>query len=446
MARGAHATGRKSIALIAGGVTVALVGVVVGVHALLALRHPDIVIGAPAGSTTATSGPSIILPPAPPAPATPGRTVDDGAFDAFVGSGGTFGQAGPEPAAARGLKQPDGQPWPPAVTFTTGQTVPDDLVFALVVGSDARKGEDVKHSRADSIHVVAINPSTRQGTMVGIPRDSWVEIPGKGRGKINDALARGGPDLLVKTVQKLTGLPIQYYVLTGFAGFQALVNDVGGVDVYVERRMNDSGSAARFERGWQHFNGGQALAFSRDRHDVAFGDFSRSEHQGTVLLSGLAKLRHAVSDDDGLFSWINLMLRRVELDVPLSKLPQLAALARQLDPSRITNVVAPGKVGTAGSASVVYLTRDAATLFNDLRDDAVTGSPSAAPLDTSTTAATTTTTAPPSTTTTSTARVTVPSTTTTTGFVGIITTTTSSSPSTTTTTAPKSSTTSATIP
>src|SRR4051794_26024787 len=384
MAWGSHVKGRTSSALVAGGAVVVVTLLALGIHALLGLRHPDVIIGAPAGAATPTSGPSVILPPADdaPAPSIPVRRGDP--TDPFVAGSGGLGQPSAEPRAAAGLKKPDGRPWPPAVVFTTNQTVPSDLVFALVVGSDARKGEDVKHSRADSLHVVAINPATRQGTMVGIPRDSWVDIPGKGRGKINDALARGGPDLLVKTVRQLTGLPIDYYVLTGFSGFQSLVNDIGGVDVLVDGRMNDAGSAARFERGWQHFNGGDALAFSRDRHDVAFGDFSRSEHQGTVLLAGLAKMRAEVAEDNNLFRWISVMLKRVEINVPMSKLPQLAALARQMDPKRLHNVVAPGRVGSAGSASVVYLTRDAAALFNDLRDDAMAGAPIAASADTTT--------------------------------------------------------------
>jgi hypothetical protein len=147
-----------------------------------------------------------------------------------------------------------------------------------------------------------------------------------------------------------------------------------------------------------------------------------------VLLAGLSKLRSQVSDDNGLFQWIDLVLRRVEINMPVTKLPGLAALVRQLDPARINNVVAPGRVGTAGSASVVYLTREAAAMFTDLRDDAVLGS---AVADTTTTSSST----PPSSTASTASTVptststTRPSTTTTApGFVGIV-------PTTTTTTA-----------
>src|SRR5207245_2005927 len=75
------------------------------------------------------------------------------------------------------------------VAFAGAVDVPADLLFFLVVGSDARPGEDVRRSRADSIHIVAVDPQTRRGTVLGLPRDSYVDIPGHGRQKINAALA-----------------------------------------------------------------------------------------------------------------------------------------------------------------------------------------------------------------------------------------------------------------
>jgi len=328
------------------------------------------VVGVPDGTGTATSGPQVIT-----------AAPDEGESAAAVGQNGDvfvdgapFGGGSAEPASSTGMAAATGKPWGAPIPFTTTERVPDGLVFILAAGSDARPGEDLLHTRADSLHLLCVNPATGQGTILGFPRDSWVEIPGHGRDKINNAMALGGPNLLAATVRQLTGLPVDYYVITGFRGLMSMVDDLGGVDVFVDRRMNDKNSGARFQRGWQHMTGGQALAFSRNRTDVEKGDFTRSANQGLVMLSALAKMRAEVGDDAGVARWAQVLLKYAKLDVPLAKLPALGALARRLDPSRLHNVVAPGRLGFTARQSVVFLTTDAAKLFQDLRDDAVVGS------------------------------------------------------------------------
>ncbi|PLS76365.1 MAG: hypothetical protein CYG61_02560, partial [Actinobacteria bacterium] len=312
---------------------------------------PSLVVGSTTTSqATALPTSTVALPPPPP----PGPT-----------------SPAPEPPSRPGLKPADGRPYPGAIAFRTSVPVPSELTFVLVLGSDARPGQDIRRTNADSIHLLAVNPRTQQGTILGIPRDAWVDIPGRGNGKINSALAQGGAPLAVETVRRLTGLPIQYYVLTGFAGLTAIVDELGGVEVPVDRRMDDAASGARFERGLHHFNGAQALAFTRNRKDVANGDFSRSENQGTLMLAALAKMRAEIGDDDGLRRWTGVLLRHGALDVAPDRLLGLAALARGIDPGGLRNVVAPGRIGFAGRQSVVFLNEEAARLFFDLRDDAV---------------------------------------------------------------------------
>jgi LCP family protein required for cell wall assembly len=349
---------------------------------------PAAVVGVPEGTSSSTAGPRILTPSTvgrAPLPRPPADLFVDGSADRRVRA---------EPRGG-GLAPADGTPAAPAIPFTTSESVPDGLVFILVAGSDARPREDIFRTRADSIHLLAVNPATGEGTVLGLPRDSWVEVPGHGRDKINNALALGGPNLLAATVRRLTGLPVDYYVITGFPGLTRMVDDLGGVDIMVERRMNDRVSGARFERGWHRMNGAEALAFSRNRNDVANGDFSRSENQGLLLLAGLAKMRAEVADDAGVARWIGVLLNYVRLDIPRDRLPNLAALARRLDPGRLRNVVAPGRIGSAGAQSVVYLTRDAARLFDDLRADAVIGGAADVPAVVEPEAATTTTTAGP---------------------------------------------------
>ncbi|MGH8998641.1 MAG: LCP family protein, partial [Acidimicrobiia bacterium] len=312
-------------------------------------------------STTTEPAPAPTIPPPPPT-TTAARPSTTGAPAAV-------------PAGRPGWI-PDGAPYGPAIPFSSAVAVPQDLVFVLAIGSDARPGRDPRRANADSLHLLAVDPVTGSGTVLGFPRDSWVQIPGRGTGKINSALALGGPELMAKTIRHLTGLPVHYWVLTGFAGFERIVNDLGGVNVQVNRRMRDRPSGANFDVGWHHMTGRQALAYSRNRKDVENGDFSRSLHQGKVVLAALSKLRAEVGDDAGLAGWIGVLLKHAKLDTPLPQLTELAVLARNLDPARITNVVVPGRVGWAGRQSVVFLKPEAEKIFVDLRPDAVIGGPS----------------------------------------------------------------------
>lgn len=328
--------------------------------------HKDVVIGVPTTATARAGGRATVV-------------EDNGPL------GG--GSARRSPRDPRLMIGPDGRPYGAPLVFRSDVPVPKELLFVLVVGSDARPGQNLRKANGDSLHLLAVNPKTLQGTVLGIPRDSWVEIPGKGNGKINSALAIGGPELLAKTVRHLTGLPVHYWALTGFAGMSNMVDELGGVDVFVDHRMDDHDSGAHFEPGWHHFTGAQALAFSRARHSEPNGDFDRSRNQGVLLLATLAKLRAEVSDDDGLKRWLDVFTRHAELDAPVRSLLPLAALARRLDPAAVTNVVVPGRVGSAGRQSVVYLGPDAARLFLDLRPDGVVGE--AGPEVTTTTSTTT---------------------------------------------------------
>jgi LCP family protein required for cell wall assembly len=326
-----------------------------------------IVIGKSTTTTAALPGPTILEEPSTT------TTAEASTTTGAPSRGGSGGGPAVAPKPATGL--PDGSPYGEAIPFTSSVEVPPNLVWVLAIGSDARPGTDIRRSNGDSIHLIGVDPQTGMGTILGFPRDSWVAIPGHGTGKINSSLALGGPKLMAETVRQLTGLPVDYYVLTGFEGFQKIVDELAGVNVKVDRKMNDSFSGAFFQPGWYDMNGGEALAYSRDRHDVENGDFTRSFHQGNVLLSSLAKLRAEVGDDGGLQRWIGVLLRHADLDSPPTQLMQLAVLARKLDPAKLTNVVVPGRVGTAGAASVVYLTDEARKIFLDLRPDAAIGGP-----------------------------------------------------------------------
>jgi LCP family protein required for cell wall assembly len=258
-----------------------------------------------------------------------------------------------------------------ALDFRGAVNVPSDLLFFLVIGSDARPGQDMTRTRADSIHIAAVDPLVREGTVLGLPRDAYVDVPGHGRRKINSALALGGPDLLVRAVRELTGLPISYYAVTAFEGITRIVDELGGVDINVPYRINDRYSGARFDPGWHHMDGNQVLAFSRARHGVPGGDFGRSQNQGRVIVHSLEKLRAETRDESGIRHWLRVLYRHARLDMSLDDAAELGVLARQIVPSTLRNIVATGSSQERDGQSVVVLDDHAYELFRDVGADAI---------------------------------------------------------------------------
>jgi LCP family protein required for cell wall assembly len=257
--------------------------------------------------------------------------------------------------------------------FVPGPGTPDPL-FVLVIGSDARPGQPATGTRADSLHIVSVNPRLGRGAIVGIPRDSYVWIPRHGTQKINAALFYGGPELVVRTVEALTGVRVDAYLLTGFDGFHRLVDAIGGVDVRVPYRMDDAASGAHFAPGPEHLNGRKALAFSRDRHDAPGGDLGRSMNQGRVILATLRRLRSAMSTDPArMLPWLVGAARFLSTDLSLSQMSELLLAASTFDPGRIRSTVVWGSGATAGGQSIVRLGPPAYAVFRDLARNGVLG-------------------------------------------------------------------------
>lgn len=242
-----------------------------------------------------------------------------------------------------------------------------DPLFILVIGSDVREG-DPAAGRADSIHLVAVNQRDGHGTIIGIPRDSYVSVPGVGNSKINDALKLGG-NKLAETVRVNTGLPVHYWVLSEFTRFRNLVDALGGMDMDIPYPMHDGFSGANFDPGRRHLNGHEALAFARTRYATPNGDISRSENQGQMLLAGLAKMRAEASTPLGMFRYLEAFRSQVVTDVPLSDLLALGTLAVRLDGANFRNVVVPVRYGQEGSQSVVYIEASARSIYDAVRDD-----------------------------------------------------------------------------
>lgn len=240
-----------------------------------------------------------------------------------------------------------------------------------VVGSDARPGQTVDRSRADSIHFVGLD-GDGGGAVVGLPRDSYVEVPGLGRMKVTGSLARGGPETMMATFEAMTGLDFEGYVLTGFDGFEQMLGSVlGGVSLEIPYSINDRWAKVNLEAGIQMLNGAQALGFARARKTVPGGDLTRSEHQGVILLAAASTVK-ALG-----YSAIPGLLEASEphmiTDMTPEQLLTFSAMAISADLESVANVVAPGRTGTAGGASVVFLNDSVSSLWEDLADGHLDG-------------------------------------------------------------------------
>jgi len=180
----------------------------------------------------------------------------------------------------------------------------------LLLGSDTRAGlspeeqvqfgseETVEGERSDTIILMHIDPKKEKAVVIHFPRDLRVEIPGHGLDKINAAYELGGPKLAIRTVREFTGLPIHNYVEVDLAGFQGLIDALGGVRICVDRPMVDPLAGLSIESAGCHtLNGDEALAFARARHIEGdpIPDFSRIGRQQQLMRAILNRMLSAPS-------------------------------------------------------------------------------------------------------------------------------------------------------
>ena len=247
-----------------------------------------------------------------------------------------------------------------------------DIVWILAVGSDARPGEDMTRVRGDALQLVGMNLRTGAATAIGVPRDSWVPIPGYGSNKINAALYFGGPQALGQAVGNLVGIQPDYVFVTRFKFFQALIGSIGGIDIRNPRRFVDPDLKPEgFDAGRLHLGPYDAMVFARIRYGLASGDFDRSANQQRVLRGIQAKIRARASEAGFLENGVLNVMQYLHTDLPPTELFQLAQAVAQVDPAKVTSCVVQGGIGNIGGASVVLpYTGQARRLGDRARNDA----------------------------------------------------------------------------
>ncbi|MGH3325339.1 MAG: LCP family protein [Streptomyces sp.] len=254
----------------------------------------------------------------------------------------------------------------------------------LIVGSDSREGLSRKERaefatgsaagrRTDSMMLL----HTGEGgtTLVSLPRDSYVPIPGHGSNKLNAAFAFGGPKLLVRTVEQATDLHIDHYAEIGFGGFVGMVDAVGGVEMCPKEPIRDPKAGLNLKRGCQTLSGGQALGYVRTRASARadldrvnrqrefFGALVKKAAGPGVLLNPFRSVPLALSGTE------NFLVDNGDHLIDLTLL--LWSMRGVSDGDGVTTTVPIGGSGSSAAAGS-YITWDRAKarqLFNALRAD-----------------------------------------------------------------------------
>jgi LCP family protein required for cell wall assembly len=228
-------------------------------------------------------------------------------------------------------------------------------INVLLLGIDRRSGTGWVY-RTDTIVVVTMDPATRAASMLSIPRDLQVTIPGHGEDRINTANVfgyspdnpEGGPDLLKATMEANFGIPVDGYLMVDFSVFEEIVDTLGGIRVEVPRTLHDTRypdprpgdpyafKTIHFDPGWQQMDGQRALEYARSRMSTT--DFDRAKRQQLILLA----IRERALSLSAIPRWPLLaktVVDGVKTDMDLGDLLALGFLAAKIEPSKLKQAV-----------------------------------------------------------------------------------------------------------
>jgi len=288
------------------------------------------------------------------APVTVGLYVGHQLNSKVVRLGGMFPKASSRPAHASGVAA--------------------GAMNVLLLGSDRRSdvpttGSDAGASawvagdqRSDTMMVLHIDADRRNASVISIPRDSWVDVPGHGLAKINAAFSWGGPALAVAAVEKLTGVRMDHVAIVDWDGYKAMINALGGVDVQIPRTVHDSYRDKTWTAGKHHLNGAQALLYARERAGLPGGDLDRTQRQQAVIRALSRTAASQASSPTGAYRLLDALSRHLTVDSTWggTAMARLAMSLRGLGPSDVSylNIPVTG-TGRVGDQSVVFVDRDA---------------------------------------------------------------------------------------
>jgi LCP family protein required for cell wall assembly len=230
-------------------------------------------------------------------------------------------------------------------------------------------------ARTDAVLVVHVTGDRDEAYVVSIPRDSWVDIPGRGMNKINAAYSLGGPTLFVQTVEQLTDLRIDHLAVVDWHGFRHLTDAVGGVTMTFDQEVVARGRT--FPPGTHTLSGEEALAYVGERYGLPGGDFDRVRRQQNflrALMQGLLT-RETLTEPGSLAEVTGAVAQAASVDDSLSGTAMigLALEMRGIRSDDVTFLTVPTLgTGRAGAASiVVYDDEGADTLWGAVESDSL---------------------------------------------------------------------------
>ena len=227
----------------------------------------------------------------------------------------------------------------------------------LIVGLD-----DV---RTDALALAAIDQPSKSVRVLSIPRDSRVSIPGRGLDKINHAYAYGGLDLTKKTVMELFKVDIDYSIELDLDSFPKIIDLIGGVDIYVEKRMvyrdRSQGLSINIPQGQQHMDGKTALHYVRFRHDP-MGDIGRVQRQQKFMSLVMEKLK-SPSIIPRIPSLVGEAISAIRTDMPPRKALGMLPFLNSLERDKIKMMTLPGKPAYIGGVSYWLVDVNAGSKF-----------------------------------------------------------------------------------
>lgn len=230
-------------------------------------------------------------------------------------------------------------------------STPTQPFTVLLLGSDDDSKFAPERFNTQSMILVRVDPTTKQATMLSIPRDLWVPIPNQGWGKISTAFQLGGAPAAVAAVESNFKVHVDDYVWIGLNGLVNLIDRLGGVNLQVTNPVMDDFYPADLNNaddpygyyrvavlpGATHMDGVHALQYVRSRHGDARGDFARSERQQQLLLAIRAQASHLnVADLPRLAAAFN---GEIKTSVGLDRLRALLAIAREFNGPNLHRVV-----------------------------------------------------------------------------------------------------------